>query len=75
MKKILINLGHFLFFPAFLVGCILFIHSLGLLLGLSIIVGVIYLYRNNKDSVVQQFKDIHQSNLADIEQQVKDEAS
>ena len=69
MKKILINLGLFLFFPAFFIGGILFIDSLDLLLGLAIIGGVIYLYRNNKDGLVQQFKDIHQSNLDDIEEQ------
>ena len=75
MKKLLINLGLFLFFPVFFIGGILFIDSLGLLLGLAIIIGVIYLYRNNKDGVVQQFKDVHQSNLDDIEQQVKEEAN
>ena len=69
MKKLLINLGLFLFFPAFFIGGILFIDSLDLLLGLAIIGGVIYLYRNNKDGLVQQFKDIHQSNLDDIEEQ------
>ena len=69
MKKLLINFGLFLFFPAFFIGGILFIDSLDLLLGLAIIGGVIYLYRNNKDGLVQQFKDIHQSNLDDIEEQ------
>ena len=69
MKKLLINLGLFLFFPAFFIGGILFIDSLDLLLGLAIIGGVIYLYRNNKDGLVQQFKDIHQSNLEDAEEQ------
>ena len=68
MKKLLINLGLFFFFPAFFIGGILFIDSLDLLLGLAIIGGVIYLYRNNKDGVVQQFKDIHQSNLEDAEE-------
>ena len=69
MKKLLINFGLCLFFPAFFIGGILFIDSLDLLLGLAIIGGVIYLYRNNKDGLVQQFKDIHQSNLDDIEEQ------
>ena len=69
MKKLLINIGLFLFFPAFFIGGILFIDSLDLLLGLAIIGGVIYLYRNNKDGLVQQFKDIHQSNLEDAEEQ------
>ena len=75
MKKLLINLGLFLFFPVFFIGGFLFIDSLGLLLGLAFIIGVIYLYRNNKDGVVQQFKDVHQSNLDDIEHQVKEEAN
>ena len=31
--------------------------------------GFIYLARNEKDSIVNTFKDIHQSNLDDIEEQ------
>ena len=69
MKKYFNYIGLFLFFPAFFIGGILFIDSLDLLLGLAIIGGVIYLYRNNKDGLVQQFKDIHQSNLEDAEEQ------
>ena len=72
MKKLLINLGLFLFFPAFFIGGILFIDSLDLLLGLAIIGGVIYLYRNEKDSIVGILKDVHQSNLDDIEKPQKE---
>ena len=72
MKKLFINLGLFLFFPIFFIGVIFFIDSIDLLLGLAIICGLIYLYRNHKDGLVQQFKDIHQSNLDDIKEQEKD---
>ena len=36
--------------------------------------GFIYLARNEKDSIVHIFKDVHQSNLDDIEEQEKEEA-
>ena len=37
--------------------------------------GFIYLARNEKDSIVNIFKDAHQSNLEDIEQQKKEQAN
>ena len=35
----------------------------------GMICGFLYLYRNHTDGLVQLFKDIHQSNLDDIEEQ------
>lgn len=35
----------------------------------GMICGFLYLYRNHKDGLVQLFKDVHQSNLDDIEEQ------
>ena len=35
----------------------------------GMICGFLYLYRNHRDGFVQLFKDIHQSNLDDIEEQ------
>ena len=37
------------------------------LIGIGMLVGFIYLARNEKDSLVHIFKDVHQSNLEDIE--------
>jgi hypothetical protein len=37
--------------------------------------GFVYLYRDNKESLFITFKDTHQSNLDDIEQQEKEEAN
>ena len=40
-----------------------------LLIWLTIFVGSIWFGRQNKDGIVMLFKDIHQSNLDDIEEQ------
>jgi hypothetical protein len=40
-----------------------------ILIWIGMLVGFIYLARNEKDSIVNTFKDIHQSNLDDIEEQ------
>ena len=77
MKKYLNYIGLFLFFFAlFLVG-VFFIDSIlrlatypyDLILALGMSLGFIYLYRNEKDSIVGIFKDVHQSNLDDIKEQ------
>ena len=39
------------------------------LVWIGMMLGFIYLARNEKDSIVNTFKDIHQSNLDDIEEQ------
>ena len=40
-----------------------------ILIGIGMFIGFIYLARNEKDSIVNIFKDVHQSNLDDIEEQ------
>ena len=39
------------------------------LVWIGMLVGFIYLARNEKDSIFNIFKDVHQSNLDDIEEQ------
>ena len=39
------------------------------LIWIGMICGFLYLYRNHRDGFVQLFKDVHQSNLDDIEEQ------
>jgi hypothetical protein len=46
-----------------------------ILIWIGMMLGFIYLARNEKDSLVHIFKDVHQSNLDDIEQQEKEEAN
>ena len=46
-----------------------------ILIWIGMFLGFIYLARNEKDSIVNIFKDVHQSNLDDIEDQEKEEAS
>jgi hypothetical protein len=44
-----------------------------ILIWIGMMLGFIYLARNEKDSLVHIFKDVHQSNLEDIEEQNKEE--
>ena len=44
------------------------------LIMIGMFLGFIYLARNEKDSLVHIFKEVHQSNLDDIEEQEKEEA-
>ena len=46
-----------------------------ILIWIGMMLGFIYLARNEKDSIVNIFKDVHQSNLDDIEEQEKEEAN
>ena len=83
IKKIPTYIGLFLFFLAFFLIGLFFIDSIlelasypyDVLIGIGMLVGFIYLARNEKDSIVNIFKDVHQSNLDDIEEQEKEEAS
>ena len=43
------------------------------LIGIGIMLGFIYLARNEKDSIINIFKDVHQSNLDEIEEQQLEE--
>ena len=42
-----------------------------ILIWIGMFLGFIYLARNEKDSIFNIFKDVHQSNLDDIEEQEK----
>ena len=83
MKKYFNYIGLFLFFFAlFLVG-VFFIDSIlrlatypyDVLIMIGMFLGFIYLARNEKDSLVHILKEVHQSNLDDIEEQEKEEAN
>ena len=75
MQKILTNIGIFLFFLTFFLVGLFFIDSImqlasypyDVLIGIGVMLGFIYLARNEKDSLIHIFKDVHQSNLEDIE--------
>ena len=83
MKKLLTYFGLFLFFLAFFLVGLFFMDSImqlasypyDVLIWIGILLGFIYLASNEKDSLVHIFKDVHQSNLDDIEEQEKEEAS
>lgn len=76
-KKIFSYIGLFLFFLAFFLIGLFFIDSIlqlasypyDLIFALGMACGFIYLARNEKDGLVQIFKDVHQSNLDDIKVQ------
>ena len=76
MKKLLNSLGLFLFFLAFFLVGLFFMDSImqlasypyDVLIWIGVLLGFIYLARNEKDSFVQILKDVHQSNLDDIEE-------
>ena len=80
MKKIFNSLGLFLFFLAFFLVGLFFMDSImqlasypyDVLIWIGVLLGFIYLARNEKDSIVNIFKDVHQSNLDDIEEQEKE---
>ena len=81
MKKILTYFGLFLFFLAFFLIGLFFMDSImqlasypyDVLILIGMLVGFIYLARNEKDSLVHTLKEVHQSNLDDIEDQKKEE--
>jgi hypothetical protein len=83
MKKLLNSFGIFMFFLVFFLVGLLFMDSImqlasypyDVLIWIGMFIGFIYLARNEKDSIVNIFKDVHQSNLDDIEQQEKEEAN
>ena len=79
MKKILTYIGLFLFFLAFFLIGLFFMDSImrlasypyDVLIWCGMICGFLYLYRNHTDGLVKLFKEVHQSNLDDIEEQEK----
>ena len=83
MKKILTYIGLFLFFLAFFLIGLFFMDSImrlasypyDVLILIGMLVGFIYLARNEKDSLIHTLKEVHKSNLDDIEEQEKEEAN
>ena len=83
MKKLLTNFGLFLFFPVFFLVGLFFMDSImqlasypyDVLILIGMLVGFIYLARNEKDSLIHTLKEVHQSNLDDIEDQKKEEVN
>ena len=83
MKKILTYIGLFLFFLAFFLIGLFFMDSImrlasypyDVLILIGMLVGFIYLARNEKDSLIHTLKEVHQSNLDDIEDQKKEQVN
>ena len=83
MKKLLPYFGLFLFFLAFFLVGLFFMDSImqlasypyDVLIMIGMFLGFIYLARNEKDSLVHILKEVHQSNLDEIEEQEKEEAN
>jgi hypothetical protein len=48
-------------------------YPFNVLVWVAIVCGIIYAYRKDKDGMYQLFKDVHQSNLDDIEEQQLEE--
>ena len=80
MKKLLAYFGLFLFFLAFFLVGLFFMDSImqlasypyDVLIMIGMMLGFIYLARNERDSLVHILKEVHQSNLDDIEEQEKE---
>jgi hypothetical protein len=71
MFKNFLFYGSFFFISLFFIDTILELASYpnDILIWIGMMLGFIYLARNEKDSLVHIFKDIYQSNLDDIEAQ------
>ena len=77
MIKNFLFYSSFFFFGLFFIDTILELasHPYDFLIAVGMFLGFVYLYRDNKESLFLTFKDTHQSNLDDIEQQEKEEAN
>ena len=77
MIKNFLFYGSFFFIGLFFIDTVLGLatYPYDVLVWIGMFIGFIYLARNEKDSIVNIFKDAHQSNLEDIEQQKKEEAN
>jgi hypothetical protein len=76
MIKNFLFYGSFFFIGLFFIDTILELASYpnDILIWIGMMLGFIYLARNEKDSIVNTFKDVHQSNLDDIvEQEIQQE--
>ena len=70
MIKNILFYGSFFLIGLFFIDSILELASYpyDILIGIGMLLGFIYLARNEKDSLVHIFKEVHQSNLDDIEE-------
>ena len=77
MTKNILFYGSFFFIGLFFIDTVLELASYpyDILVGIGMLLGFIYLARNEKDSLVHTLKEVHQSNLDDIEEQKKAEKS
>ena len=77
MIKNILFYGSFFLIGLFFIDTILELASYpnDILIWIGMMLGFIYLARNEKDSIVNIFKEVHQSNLDEIEQQEKEEAN
>ena len=79
MKKLLLLFAYIICFIVglFFADSILALatYPYDVLVWIGMFLGFIYLARNEKDSIVNIFKDVHQSNLDDIEEQEKEQAN
>ena len=71
MIKNILFYGSFFLIGLFFIDTILEFASYpnDILIWIGMMLGFIYLARNEKDSIFNTFKEIHQSNLDDIEEQ------
>jgi hypothetical protein len=77
MIKSFLFYSSFFFIGLFFIDTVLELasHPYDFLIAVGMFLGFVYLYRDNKESLFLTFKDTHQSNLDDIEQQEKEEAN
>jgi hypothetical protein len=80
LKKLAKNIlfyGSIFFIGLFFIDTILELASYpnDILIWIGMLLGFVYLARNEKDSLVQIFKEVHQSNLDEIAEQEKEEAN
>ena len=75
MIKNILFYGSFFFIGLFFIDTILELasHPYDFLIAVGMFLGFVYLYRNRKESLFHIFKDTHQSNLDNIEEQKKEE--
>ena len=73
MIKNILFYGSFFFIGLFFIDTILELtsHPYDFLIAVGMFLGFVYLYRNEKDSLFNLFRDTHQSNLDDIDEQEK----
>ena len=77
MIKNLLFYGSFFLIGLFFIDTILELASYpnDILIWIGMMLGFIYLARNEKDSLVHIFKEVHQSNLDEIAEQEKEKAN